>query len=69
MMEKLDHGQCCKRNLKRMDVWEEASVTTGLQQQHKELRPKRVIMSGKQENTERDLQADHRAGDHKAKLH
>jgi hypothetical protein len=53
-----------------MDVQEEASGTTGMQQ-HKELRPKRVITSGKQENSEQDLQVDHTriAGDRKAKLH
>jgi hypothetical protein len=37
-----------------------------MQQRHKEPRPKRAIMSGKQENTHKDLQADCRAGDHEA---
>jgi hypothetical protein len=37
-----------------------------MQQQHKELRPKRVVTSEKQENTQQDLKADWRAGDSKA---
>jgi hypothetical protein len=35
-------------------------------QRHKEARPKRALTSRKQENTQQDLQADHRAGGHKA---
>jgi hypothetical protein len=37
-----------------------------MEQQHRELRHKRAITSGEQENTQQDLQADHRAGDYKA---
>jgi hypothetical protein len=54
------------RNLERTDVREETSGATGIQQRHKEPSPKRAITSGKQENTQQDVQADRRAGDHKA---
>jgi hypothetical protein len=37
-----------------------------MQQRHRELRPKRAITCGKQQNNHQDLQADHRAGDCKA---
>jgi hypothetical protein len=50
-----------KGNLERMDMREEMSGTTGIQQ-HKEPRPKRVVASGKQENAQQDLQSDRRAG-------
>jgi hypothetical protein len=43
-----------------MDVQEETSGVTRMQQWHKEPRPKSAIMSGKQENTQQDLQAHHR---------
>jgi hypothetical protein len=49
MAEKLDQGQCCKRDLERMCVQEEISGTTRMQQQHKVLRPKRAITFGKLE--------------------
>jgi hypothetical protein len=64
MTEKADQGQCCKVNLKQMDVGEETLGATEMQQLHKEPRPKRAITCGKQENTQQDLQADRRAGDH-----
>jgi uncharacterized cupin superfamily protein len=38
----------------------------GMQQRQKELRHERAIMSGKQENTQQDLQEDRRAGGCKA---
>jgi hypothetical protein len=38
----------------------------GMQQWHMELKSKRAITSGKQENTEQDLQANHSAGGLKA---
>jgi hypothetical protein len=41
-------GQCCKRNPGRMDIWEEMLAATEMQRCHKELRPKGMIMSGKQ---------------------
>jgi hypothetical protein len=40
---------------------EETSGAAEMQQWHKESRPERMITSGKQENTQQDLQADHRA--------
>jgi hypothetical protein len=49
-----------------MDNQEDMLGATGMQQWHKEPRPKRAITSGKQENTQQNLQADHRAGDRKA---
>jgi hypothetical protein len=51
-------------NFKRTSVHEEMLDTTGMQQQHKELRSKRAIMSGEQDNTSQDLQVDRRARDH-----
>jgi hypothetical protein len=41
-------GQCCTRNSERTDILEEVFGATIMQQQHKEPRPKEVIMSGKQ---------------------
>jgi hypothetical protein len=49
-----------------MDIQEETPGATAMQQRHKEPRPEKAITSGKQENTEQDLQADHRAGDRNA---
>jgi hypothetical protein len=37
--EKVDQEQCCTRNPERMDVWDETSDTTAMQQHPKELRP------------------------------
>jgi hypothetical protein len=51
-------GQCCKRNLERADVQEEALGTSGMQQRHMELGRKWAIMSGKQQ----DFQGDPRIG-------
>jgi hypothetical protein len=67
--EKTDQGQFCNRNVKWVDIWEETLGATGMQQQHKELRPKRVITTEKQENTQQDLKADQRAGDSQSKQH
>jgi hypothetical protein len=54
-------GQCCKRNFGRTNVQEEMLGATETQQRHKEPRSKRAIISGKQENTQKDLQAGCRA--------
>jgi hypothetical protein len=42
------------------------SGITALQQWHRKARPIRAIMSGKQENTQEDLQEHRRAGGRKA---
>jgi hypothetical protein len=44
-------GTVLQGNLNWMDVGEETLGATGMQQLHKEPRPKRAITSGKQENT------------------
>jgi hypothetical protein len=41
------------------------SGETGLQQRHKEPRPKRAITSGKREKTQQDVQSECRTGDRK----
>jgi hypothetical protein len=53
-LEKLVPEQCCKRNLEKTDVREETLGATGIQQRHNEQRPKRAIMSGKQD-TQQDF--------------
>jgi hypothetical protein len=55
-----------KDNVARTDVQEETSLATRMQQQHKETRPKRAIMPGKQDNARQDLQDDRRAEGRKA---
>jgi hypothetical protein len=41
-------GQCFTRNLERVDIRKDALGSTGMQQWHKEPRPKGAITSGKQ---------------------
>jgi hypothetical protein len=47
---------------------EGATKAPGLQQRHKAPRPKRTVMSGKQEDTSRGHQAGARTGDGKANI-
>jgi hypothetical protein len=44
-MEKMDQGQHCTRNPKRMDVWEKMLGETRMQKWHKEPRLKGVATS------------------------
>jgi hypothetical protein len=53
-------------NTEWTDVREETSGETGRHHWNKELRLKAAIMSGKQNNTQQDLQEDHTAGDREA---
>jgi hypothetical protein len=50
-MEKLDHGQCCKRIVKRMDVQEETGETRR-QYWNKEPRLKKTAMSEEGEDNQ-----------------
>jgi hypothetical protein len=49
-----------------MDILDEMSGVSEMQQQRTKLRSKRTIRSVKQENILQDLQEDRRAGDRKA---
>jgi hypothetical protein len=51
---------------RKTDVQEEMLGKTGKNHWNKEPRFKTAIISGKQNNTQQDLQEDHRAGDNKA---
>jgi hypothetical protein len=58
-----DHS---KRSPSGINSREEIKEGPEMQQWQKELKPKREITSGKQENTQQDLQANRRAGGLKA---
>jgi hypothetical protein len=62
MMEKSDQGQCSKRNLKRMDIQEDMSGTTGMQQWNKGLRHNLTATSEEEDDNHQHQRTKQKAG-------
>lgn len=54
--EKVGQGQCCIRNLKMTDIWEERSDATVMQNRHKEPKFKGAAVFRKQKGIQQDHQ-------------